>query len=78
MFPKDDSVKSKRPPPEPGCFACGSLLHWVRDCKHHGAWQLKSAYIVNGEDQESEEHRRAYFVMLTETDDEPTNSSHFP
>ncbi|THU86040.1 hypothetical protein K435DRAFT_586315, partial [Dendrothele bispora CBS 962.96] len=37
VFPKDDSVKTEKPPPD-GCYICGSLFHFGRQCKRYGEW----------------------------------------
>lgn len=71
LFPPDNSVVSKRPPPADSCLACSSKKHWARDCRHFGAWQLKSAQVAQtGEitQIETEEEKQAYLVMLTEND----------
>ncbi|THV04114.1 hypothetical protein K435DRAFT_607199, partial [Dendrothele bispora CBS 962.96] len=37
VFPKDDSVKTDKPPSD-GCYICGSLYHFGRQCKRYGEW----------------------------------------
>ncbi|THU89065.1 hypothetical protein K435DRAFT_619841, partial [Dendrothele bispora CBS 962.96] len=37
VFPKDDSVKTDKPPTD-GCYICGSLYHFGRQCKRYGEW----------------------------------------
>lgn len=79
MFETNDSVKSAKKPPRGGCLACGSLHHWVRDCKYHGQWQAKVACLAAMGIDLPQETRDEYGGYLAMTEEDPEgDSSSFP
>jgi hypothetical protein len=39
-FPRDDTTAGHHKPGQ-NCFACGSDKHWLRECKHYGAYSSR-------------------------------------
>ncbi|EDR02888.1 uncharacterized protein LACBIDRAFT_308075 [Laccaria bicolor S238N-H82] len=78
-FPRDDSVKSAKPPTNGACFICDSPYHYARDCSHYGKWDgLRNANLIDVDlDHELEAaHDREYLAMIVETQAEASSSAY--
>ncbi|KAH9916136.1 uncharacterized protein B0H18DRAFT_885162, partial [Fomitopsis serialis] len=67
-FPRNDSVKSKRPPPG-DCRVCGSPFHWDRDCPHWNEYDIgRQALFIGAEHdcdaEENEEYNQAFVAYI--------------
>ncbi|KAH9906590.1 uncharacterized protein B0H18DRAFT_1131836, partial [Fomitopsis serialis] len=67
-FQRDDSVKSKRPPPG-DCRVCSSPFHWDRDCPHWNEYDVgRGALLIGAEydcdEQENEEYEQAFVAYI--------------
>ncbi|KAF9508483.1 hypothetical protein BS47DRAFT_1397794 [Hydnum rufescens UP504] len=65
-YPRDDTVVSHHKPNQK-CFTCGSEKHWVRDCKHFGAYSnhLERRMLKKEHRRyETPDYKAAYSVMV--------------
>ena len=65
-FPRDDSTVSHHKPGQP-CFACGSEKHWLRECRHYGAFSSRldrKALKKEHRRYESPSYKAAYAAVI--------------